>query len=123
MDVADARVGPAEAGVQGRVVEAILVQLVEAEGDVEGRSPGIAVLTEEIVEEPVGTDREVPDTPLEEIPGERRLRTHDQVGGLGPAAGLSEIRAEPAEILLVGALVGAQLCDGEAEHARNVHEP
>ena len=96
------------------------MQLVEAEGDVERRGLGIAVLAREIVEQLLRRHGEIAHAALEEVAGERRLRRHDQVGRLRPPARFPEVRSEPAEILLVGALVGPQLRDGKAEHGRNV---
>ena len=49
VDVPDAGVGAAERGVEAGVEEPVLVHLVEAEGDVERRGLGVAVLAGEVV--------------------------------------------------------------------------
>ena len=121
VDVPDPGVTAAQAGVDRGIVEPVLVDLVEAEGDIERRGLGVAVLAGEIVEELIGGDRQIADAALEEVPGERRLRPHDQIRRLRPAAGLPKERAQSAEVLLIGALVRAQLGDGQAEHAGNLY--
>jgi hypothetical protein len=121
MDVPDAGVGAAEGGVQAGVEEPVLVHFVEAEGDVERRRLGVAVLTGEVVEQPVGGHGEIQDAALEEVACEGGLGRHDELGRLGRRRRRAEDVAEPAEVLPVGALPGAHLCDGEAEHARNVY--
>ena len=120
VDVADAGVAISQSGVERGVVEPVLVQLVEAEGDVERRGLGIAVLAREILEQLLRRHGEIPHATLEEVAGERRFRRHDQVGRLRPPPRFPEVRSEPAEILLVGALVGPKLRNGKAKHGRNV---
>ena len=112
MDVPDSRLGVAQSGVEGGIVEPVPMELVEADGDVQRRGLGVPVLAGQVGEEPLGRDGEVPDTALEEVSGERRLGCDHEVRGLRPATGFPEVRSEPAEVLLVGALVGPKLRDG-----------
>ena len=50
VDMADPGIGAAQPGIERRVVEPVLVDLVEAQGDVERRRLRVAVLAREIVE-------------------------------------------------------------------------
>ena len=92
------------------------MHLVEADRDVERRRFRVPVLAGDVLVQLVGGDGEVPDAPLEEVSGERGLGQHQQLGRLRRLRNLAEERAEPAEVFLVGAFVGAHLSDGEAEH-------
>ena len=116
VDVADAGAGPAQRGVESGVEQPVLVHLVEADRDVERRRFRVPVLAGDVLVQLVGGDGEVPDPPLEEVSGERGLGQHQQLGRLRRLRNLAEERAEPAEVFLVGAFVGAHLSDGEAEH-------
>jgi hypothetical protein len=99
VDVAHPGVRAAERRVEGRVVEAVLVHLVEAEGDVHRRRLGIAVLAGQVVEQLVGADGEITHAAFEEVAGQRGLRRDDQLRRLGLSANLAEYGPEPAEVL------------------------
>jgi hypothetical protein len=116
VDMADAGVGPTERSIQPGVVQPVSVHLVEAERQVERRGPGFLVLPAEIVKQLVGGDGKVPDPALEEIAGERGLRSDHKLGRLGPVSHLPKEGPQPAQILLISPFVGAHLGNGEAEH-------
>src|SRR5215207_3062090 len=78
------------------------------------------MLPAQIVEQLIGRDRQIPNAALEEVPGECRLRRHYQLRRFGPASDLPEKSPNPAEILLVRALLGPHLGYGETEHALKV---
>jgi hypothetical protein len=92
------------------------MHFVKAECHVQWRRAGICVLSAEIAVQAVGWDRQIPDPTLEEVPGEGGLRSDHQLGWIGPARELAQKRAEPAEVFLIGPLVGPYLSDGETEH-------
>ena len=123
MDVPDAGLRSAERGVQAGIEQPVLVDFVEAEGDVERRSLRVAVLAGQVVEELVGAQGQVAHAALEKVSGEGGLGCHDQLGRLRRAGGLAEDGTEPAEVFLVRAFARAHLSDGEAEHEGNVYLP
>src|SRR6185437_7700225 len=67
VDVADAGFGPSQGGVEPGVEEPILMHLVETECHIDRCALGILVLTGQIVEQPVGRDRQVAYAAFEEI--------------------------------------------------------
>jgi hypothetical protein len=96
------------------------MDLIEADGKIHRRSSRLAMLLAEVIEQLVAGDGQVPDTPLEEVPSQGRLRCNDQFGRLRPVADLTEEGAESAQVLLIRPLMGPYLGYGEAEHALKV---
>ena len=92
------------------------MDFVEAEADVEWWRATFCVHRRKISEELRGTFRQLPHAAFQEIPGERRLGGDDQVGRLIPGPQLAKNLAQPSQVLAVGALGGAELGNGEAEH-------
>jgi hypothetical protein len=120
VDVTDTGPGSAERGVDPGVVEAVMVDLVEAQRDVQRQSAGFLVLLTEIIKELVCGDGEITNTALEKVPGEGSFRTDQQIRWLGPGADLPKKGAEAAEVLPIGSLMGTYLGNGEAEHGLKV---
>src|SRR5215210_4174266 len=116
MDVTDAGAGSTQGGVDARVVEAVIVDLVESQRYVKRRSAGFLMLLTEIVKQLVCGNSEITNATLQEVPREGSFRTDEQIGRLGPRAHLPEKGAEAAEVLLVGSLVGTYLGNGKVEH-------
>jgi hypothetical protein len=112
MNVSDAGVGPAQGSVESGVIEAVAMHLIKSERHVQRWRSGIGVLAGQIPKELIGRDRQIPYSPLEEITGECSFRGNYQLGRLRPASHLTKEGAEPAQILLIRALVGAYLGDG-----------
>jgi hypothetical protein len=120
VNVPDPGVRAAERSIQAGVIESIPVYLVEAERNINRRRAGFFVLAAEIIEKPIGRNRKIPDSALEEIPSQRSLRCDDQLRRLRPCPHLAKKRAQAAEVLLVSPFVRADLGDGETEHALKV---
>jgi hypothetical protein len=93
------------------------VDLVEAQSYIQRWSTGLFMLLTEVVEELACRDRQITNPTLEEVPGERGFGAYDEMWRFGPATDLPEKGAKPAEVLLIGSLVGTYLGDGKAEHA------
>jgi hypothetical protein len=96
------------------------MDLVETQGYIERWDAGFLMLLTEVIEELVCGNREITNTALEEVPGECGFGADHQVRRFGPASDLTEKGAEPAEVLLIGSLMGPYLGDGEAEHGLKV---
>jgi hypothetical protein len=96
------------------------VDLVKAESYIQRWSTGFLMLLTEVVEELVGRHGEITNSALEEVSGERGFGADQEIRGFGPSADLPQQGAQPAEVLLIGSLVGAYLGDGEAEHGLKV---
>ena len=116
MNVTNPGVGAPQRGVNGGVVEAILVQLKEPEGDIHRRRATRLMHAPEVLEELVRGERRFAHAALEEVTGESRLRRQQEIGWLGPRADFTEYLAQAGKVVLVGALPGPYLRDGEAEH-------
>jgi hypothetical protein len=120
MDVADSGIRPPEAGIEPGVVKPVAVHLIETQRHIEWRSARLLVLPAQIVEQLVRRDREVAYSAFDEIPGERGLRPHQQIGRFRPAPDLPEQGAEPAEVFLIRPFVRTYLGNGETEHGLKV---
>src|SRR5687768_2731565 len=116
MHVTDPGVGAAERGVERRIVEPVLEQLVEAETDFEGRGGRFAMLRAQILEELTGRHCRLAHAALEKVPGKGRLGGHHEVRGMLPAPDSAKRLAKLREILAIGALAGPQLRDGQVKH-------
>jgi hypothetical protein len=120
VNVPNPGVWPAERSVEARVIKSIPMDFVEAERNIDRRRAGFFVLAAEVIEQPIGRNREISNTTLQEVAGQRRFRCDDQLRWLRPCPHLAKQSAQPAEVLLVSPLVGADLGDSEAEHALKV---
>jgi hypothetical protein len=120
MDVSDAGLRSAQRRIDPGVVESVSMDLVETERYIERWYSGFLMLLAEVVEELVCGDGEIANAALEEVPGERGLWADHQIRRFDPASNLPEKGAEPAEVLLIGSLVGTYLGDGKAEHGLKV---
>ena len=78
------------------------------------------MLLTEIVEELAGGDGQITNPALEEVPGEGSFGPDHQIRRFGPGTDFPEKGAKPAEVLLIGSLVGTYLGDCEAEHGLKV---
>jgi hypothetical protein len=116
MDVTDACLRPAQGGVDPGIVEAVSVDLVEAQGYIQGRSSGFLMLLAEIIEELVCGNGEITNTALQEVTCESGFGAHHQIRRFRPSTDLPKKGAKPAEVLLISSLMGTYLGDGEAEH-------
>ena len=117
MDVHDPRVGAAEGGVERGVMEAVVVDFVEADRDLHRRRTALGVLSGQVGEELLGREGQFLHPALEEIAGQGCLGKHHQLRRLFPPGHLGEDGAESGQVLGIPALGGTELDDGEAEHA------
>jgi hypothetical protein len=120
MDVTDAGLRSAQRSIDPGVVEPVSMDLVETQGYIKRWDAGFLMLLTEVIEELVCGDGEITNAALEEVPGECGFGADHQIRRVGPASDLTEKGAEPAEVLLIGSLVGTYLGDGEAEHGLKV---
>jgi hypothetical protein len=96
------------------------MDLVETQRYIDRWDAGFLMLLTEVIEELVCANGEITNATLEEVPGERGFGADHQIRRFGPASDLTEKGAEPAEVLLIGSLVGTYLGDREAEHGLKV---
>ena len=78
------------------------------------------MLAAQVIEQLCGGHRQIAHSALEEVAGECRFRSNEKVGRLRPVSDLPEQGADPAEVLLVRALMGTYLGYGEMEHVLKV---
>ena len=106
----------AEAGRHRGIVQPGAPALVEAGDDFHGRRTRRAVHSRQVLEQLLGGQCELLHAAFEEVPGERGLGQGKQVRRGLRRREAAEQLAETPEVLLVRALPGPELRDGDSEH-------